>query len=116
MNYQVPFTMDEKGFVHWNGFKLPIKYCPEKEQLEFALKDPTAIQRNGGKFVRVDIVELQVLSLMYPAGYDYTVNAVCPDCGKRGSSNFVGIMEHDGLPKIKLKCLHCNFSWSLDRV
>jgi hypothetical protein len=58
------FIIDAKGFVWFNGVKLPVKLVVVGScaNLEFCIKDPRIAEIHGGRFVRVPVASLSTLT------------------------------------------------------
>ncbi len=103
--HKLPFTINQDGFVIKNGIKLPFKYYSESNEIEFVIKHPNDIRRNkNSRFIRIQIAQLFILPLLYSPNSEFVQNLECPECNKKGVSEFNGIIDSD----IILKCLHCD--------
>lgn len=105
--------IDEKGFVYYDGIKMPFKYLPETQEIEVKIKHKKHAQEYGAEKVCIGLIDLQVLSLLYPSGGNYSSEWKCGQCKKTGVSNFKGIaVDTDGKPMILFKCLHCGYTFA----
>lgn len=110
---RLPFTINQDGFViNSKGIKLPFKYYSESNEFEFFIKNHNDVRKNGNShYIRIQIAQLFTLPLLYSPNSEFIMNLECPNCSKRGVSEFNGMIKLDVNFKIKLKCLHCDHDW-----
>lgn len=105
--------LDEKGFVYYDGIKMPFKFLPETQEIEVKIKHKKHAQEYGAEKVCINLIDLQVLSLLYPVGGDHLNKWKCENCNKHGVSNFKGTtIDTIGQPVILFECLHCGHTFA----
>lgn len=105
--------LDERGFVWVDGDKLPFRYLPETKQIEFFRKDVRNTKNKDDRIFTINLIDIQVLSLLYPPGENYANGWKCEKCDKIGLSNFKGIIQSENnIPTIMFECLHCGHTFA----